>query len=404
MKKIIPLLIALSGCVPSTVTDATSAADASDAAAVASTDKAITSFLFTSPAATGIIDQELKTVSVEMPAGADLTALVAQFEATGTGVSVGGVDQVSGETVNDFSEDVFYVVSAEDGSSVSYCVSAISPRVLSAEKALTAFSIMEPSSTGVIDQEAGVIRVHAGDGADLSALVAEFTCTGASVTVNGEAQESGVTVNDFTASLDYVVTAEDGSTSVYAVRVTGRIGLLINEADVDQVGADTAEYVELYADTDIDLAGICIVQLNGGVTPGVEYARVDLSPAGAIAAGGYLVIAGPGVTVAEGSARYAPTGWGSSNRIQNGPNDALMLLDTIGGRVIDTVSYAGVLHRAVVTGLAGEWDATEGDAGAPADSNSAVGSISRLPNGTDTGQNGADFAFSASLTPGAPNQ
>jgi hypothetical protein len=57
----------------------------------------------------------------------------------------------------------------------------------------------------------------------------------------------------------------------------------------------------------------------------------------------------------------------------------------------------------VITGQQGEWDATEGGAGAPADSNSSTGSIGRSPNGQDTGQNGADFKFNATLTPGAPN-
>ena len=98
-----------------------------------------------------------------------------------------------------------------------------------------------------------------------------------------------------------------------------------------------------------------------------------------------------------------PPGWESSNRIQNGPADAVMLFDTIGRRVIDTVSYNGVLHHAVIAGEAGEFDATEGAAGAPADSNAVTGSIGRIPDGTDSGQNGADFKMRPTLTPGAPN-
>jgi hypothetical protein len=81
----------------------------------------------------------------------------------------------------------------------------------------------------------------------------------------------------------------------------------------------------------------------------------------------------------------------------------VLLWDTLGRRVVDTVSYAGILHRAVIVGEAAEVDATEGSAGAPADSNSLIGSIARYPNGQDTGQNGTDFKFSGTLTPGAPN-
>jgi hypothetical protein len=392
MRKLLPLLIVLSGCVPSAVTEDPSA------------EKEITSFAFAVPAAPGVIDQEARTIAVEVPAGTDVSALVARFTAVGARVSVDGAEQVSGETANDFSEAVSYVVTAEDGSSVSYGVTVRAAVVPCSAKEITAFGVLDPASAGVIDQETGIIRVHVGEGVGLSAMVAVFTSTGAAVTVGGEAQESGVTENDFTLPVSYVVAAEDGSTAAYTVRVTGRIGLVINELDVDQVGADTAEYVELYAEAETDLTGICVVQLNGGVIPGTEYARIDLSPVGTLAAGGYLVIAGPGVTAAAASVTYTPAGWGSSNRVQNGPNDAVVLFDAIGGRILDAVSYAGTLHRAVIADQAGEWDATEGDAGAPTDSNSMVGSICRLPDGRDTGANGADFLFSATLTPGAPNR
>ena len=115
------------------------------------------------------------------------------------------------------------------------------------------------------------------------------------------------------------------------------------------------------------------------------------------------MIAGPDVQVSSGAVKLTPAGWESSNRIQNGPADALMLFDVIGKRVIDTVSYNGTLHRAVLAGDPTERDATEGSAGAPADSNSTTGSLGRIPDGRDTGQNGADFRFSTRPTPGGPN-
>jgi hypothetical protein len=199
------------------------------------------------------------------------------------------------------------------------------------------------------------------------------------------------------------VTAEDGSTADWSVRVVGSFAVVLNEIDVDQVGIDAAEYIELFARAETDLGGISVVMLNGGVTPGQEYARVDLTPAGSLSAGGYLVIAGPGVAVPPEALKLTPSGWESSNRIQNGPSDALMLFDTIGRRIIDTVSYNGSLRRAILSGESTERDATEGTAGAPADSNSVSGSLGRLPDGQDTGQNGADVRFSPKLTPGAPN-
>ena len=51
-------------------------------------------------------------------------------------------------------------------------------------------------------------------GTDLSSLVAAFSTTGTCVSVDDTEQTSGVTINDFTEPLLYVVNAEDGSTAV----------------------------------------------------------------------------------------------------------------------------------------------------------------------------------------------
>ncbi|HET6450665.1 MAG TPA: hypothetical protein VFI08_05105 [Spirochaetia bacterium] len=364
-------------------------------------EKEITQFGFLQPPVVATVDEASHAISAVVPRGTDRSSLVAQFATTGCGVSVADTEQESGVTVNDFTEPVTYVVRAEDGSTQSYVVTV--QEAPSQEKALTAFCLRAPGSVTAIDEEHRIIRVRVSDGTDLSSLVAEFTTTGAAVRVCSVAQESGVTANDFTRPVDYEVDAEDGSTVSYSVRVTGRIALLLNEIDADQVGTDSAEFVELCATGPVDLWGIAVIFLNGGVTPGQEYARVDLSPAGIVSAGTYVVIAGPAVSVAPGAVKLTPAGWDLTNRIQNGPSDAVLLWDTLGRRVVDTVSYAGVLHRAVVSGESTEVDATEGSAGAPADSNTVNGSIARSPDGRDTGQNGTDFKFCQPLTPGSPN-
>jgi len=64
------------------------------------------------------IDQTNYTITNadELPYMADVSALVAEFEAIDkTVVTVGSVEQVSGSTENDFSSPVNYVVTAEDG-------------------------------------------------------------------------------------------------------------------------------------------------------------------------------------------------------------------------------------------------------------------------------------------------
>lgn len=56
-------------------------------------------------------------------------------------------------------------------------------------------------------------------GTDLNGLIATFTTTGASVTVNSTVQTSGTTPNDFTHPVTYTVTAADASTAIYTVTV-----------------------------------------------------------------------------------------------------------------------------------------------------------------------------------------
>ena len=92
----------------------------------------------------------------------------------------------------------------------------------SPQKAITAFSFqgLTPPVSGVIVEPLHTIAVTVPSGADVSALVATFTTSGASVGVAGAPQVSGTTANDFTNPLTYTVTAADGATQAYVVTVT----------------------------------------------------------------------------------------------------------------------------------------------------------------------------------------
>jgi hypothetical protein len=84
--------------------------------------KAITAFSFATPAATGVIDESAKTITIGVPYATNVTALVASFTTTGASVAVGATAQVSGTTANDFTSPVTYVVTAADASTASYVV------------------------------------------------------------------------------------------------------------------------------------------------------------------------------------------------------------------------------------------------------------------------------------------
>jgi hypothetical protein len=181
--------------------------------------KALTAFSFTAQAAAGSIDESNKTIAVTVPYGADVTKLVASLTTTGATVKVGSTVQASGSSVNDFTSPVSYVITAADGSFASYIVTVTVADASTVAKAITAFSIASPAVIGVIDQGAMSIKAFVPYGTAITTLTALFTTTGASVTVGSTVQQSGMTVNDFTNPLAYTVTAKDGSTATYTVRV-----------------------------------------------------------------------------------------------------------------------------------------------------------------------------------------
>ncbi|MDD4048206.1 MAG: leucine-rich repeat protein, partial [Clostridia bacterium] len=88
-------------------------------------EKAITAYSFDglTPAVVGTIDEEKKTVTLTVPNGTEITALVATFtNSVASTVTVGEDDQTSGITKNDFTDEVVYTVTAEDGSTATYTV------------------------------------------------------------------------------------------------------------------------------------------------------------------------------------------------------------------------------------------------------------------------------------------
>ena len=166
--------------------------------------------------ASGIIDESAGTIAVTMPNGTDIKALVATYSTTGASVDVGAAPQTSAVTVNDFTAEVDYTVTAADSSAATYAVTVTV--ALGSAKAITDYSL--DGSTGIIDAAAKTISVTVPNGTDVTALIATYTATGDFVDVGAVPQTSAVTANDFTAGVDYTVTAVDDSIATYTVTVT----------------------------------------------------------------------------------------------------------------------------------------------------------------------------------------
>jgi hypothetical protein len=177
--------------------------------------KAITSFSLDGVA--GTINESAKTITVIMPNGKNVTAMVATFMTSGTSVKVGTVTQKSGTTPNDFTHPVVaYTVTAGDNTQTTYSVT-VTVALVSA-KAIVAYSL--GGVAGTVSEAAKTIAVTMPSGKNVTTLIATFTTTGTGVKVGTVAQKSGATANDFTSPVAYIVTAADNTTVTYTVTVT----------------------------------------------------------------------------------------------------------------------------------------------------------------------------------------
>jgi hypothetical protein len=181
---------------------------------------------------------------------------------------------------------------------------------------------------------------------------------------------------------------------------TATTGLVLNEVDYDNGGGDTGEFVEIWNGGmgTASLNGLALVLVNG--RDGAEYRRIAL--AGSLAAGAYLVVADAGVTVASGATvvRFPV----AHDVIQNGEPDGVALIDTVGLKLIDALSYEGEITQAQLDGFASTVSLVEGTATTAVDTNTDPGDLSRIPNGTDTGDADHDWAMVTGTTPGAANR
>ncbi|NCB40808.1 MAG: hypothetical protein EOM80_18780, partial [Erysipelotrichia bacterium] len=90
---------------------------------IPSSEKTFSAFAFVFPPTEAIIDNTNHTIAITVPFGTDVKNLVAVFSTSGQSVLVGNTSQKSGETANDFTQSLDYIVVAADGSRVIYRVS-----------------------------------------------------------------------------------------------------------------------------------------------------------------------------------------------------------------------------------------------------------------------------------------
>ena len=173
--------------------------------------KTITTFDFLAldPDVIGVIDEGAKTIALTVPNGTVVTALVATFTSSAaSAVTVGGAAQTSATTENNFTNPVAYLVTAEDGTTVTYTVT------------------VNAEASHVATVTSGTYTVSAGGTASETIINVSFgtaKATFLAALTKGQADQTWVdtAIADPVVSTNtLVVTAQDGTTVVtYTVTV-----------------------------------------------------------------------------------------------------------------------------------------------------------------------------------------
>lgn len=175
------------------------------------------------------------------------------------------------------------------------------------------------------------------------------------------------------------------------------MGLVINEVDYDQPGEDNGEFVELLntSASPISLDGLAVLLVNASAS--TVYGKSPIALSGTLNPGAYLLLHSTVFTPPSGCALTVSLGT-AQNSLQNGAPDAVVVIRVADNTVIDAVSYEGTTTAITYSGASVA--CTEGT-GVPATESDLdeLGSVSRLPNGTDTNDNSADFKFTTTPTP-----
>ncbi len=186
--------------------------------AAAKTGNDILNFNLTDQIGDETINTVQHTVDVTVGQGADITSLVATFELSEEATAnISGVNQESGITINDYTLDVIYTVVAQNGDEQDWTITVTVSTEDNTEANITAYSFIEQTGdatiTNPIAGQNGTVDIEVEYGTDVTDLVATFELSyGASSDISGTIQESATTANDFTNTVTYTVTAEDGTT------------------------------------------------------------------------------------------------------------------------------------------------------------------------------------------------
>ena len=167
----------------------------------------------------GSVDEDSKIVRLDFSAGTDVTHLVPTITIS----NYATIEPESG-VAQDFTNPVYYTVTAMNGTTAQYMVEAVVHDAEN-EKSIVSFRFDALDEDGIIDEVARKVDFVLPAGTDVTQLVPTIEVSeGATVE-----PASGV-AQDFTHPVTYTVTALNGTTAVYTVTV------VLEGGDVEPTG------------------------------------------------------------------------------------------------------------------------------------------------------------------------
>lgn len=229
------------------------------------TSKAITSFAL--GGVTGVISETGKTIAVVMPARSGVTGLIATFSTTGSSIAVGSAVQVSGTTINNFTNPVQYVVTAADGSTTTYTVTVTVAAAGPAPVALgNAGAFVLFAGTGMSSSPASVItgNVGVGPGVTSTAITTGFTLTlppGGAYSTAPQVTGNVYAYDYASPTPDYIASTSNDMLAAYSDAAGRPNPIIFASSNLDGLTLAPGLYSSL---VDLNLSANSTLTLNGG--------------------------------------------------------------------------------------------------------------------------------------------
>lgn len=190
--------------------------------------KQIKSFVFKSQTVTATIDSVQRTITAIFPIGTD----VSKLSPTITISDKASITPTS-ESIQDFTKPVIYTVTAEDGTVQSFTVTTTVLK--SSAKQIKSFVLngLTPAVVATIDTVNNIISLKIPFDSEITKLTPTIV-----ISDRASINPTSGMVQDLSKNLTYIVTAEDGTSKVYQVKVEKISGIIEQNAQGKVKGSD----------------------------------------------------------------------------------------------------------------------------------------------------------------------